>query len=200
MHAKKKNNAPRSLLDRLYDTVDDIQSLIFEKKTQEIETKYNAFCQSLAGQEITDRIAAVDLSSFRKQVDLTLKERIFGIISQKRDSDTPIKAVYFEYDPNNDWECFFFLCTNYLRAIENDDDWACDWITEIECPNIAGFAELEFNKDPFDSEFCLGKLAYAQARLMLNFAEVCFQFTSQVPICIAFHDQSGITRIFSDEE
>lgn len=45
---------------------------------------------------------------------------------------------------DNDWNSTFFICDEYTKLSE-DDDWANNWISEIEGPNLKEFAQI-YNK------------------------------------------------------
>ncbi|MBJ7968333.1 hypothetical protein JDS84_33600, partial [Bacillus cereus] len=70
------------------------------------------------------------------------------------------EAIYFEYDMDNDWNSTFFICDEYTKLSEEDDDWASDWISEVEGPDLKEFAQI-YNENRFDNnEKALGTTLY----------------------------------------
>ena len=111
-----------------------------------------------------------------------------------------MKAIYFEYDLDNGWDSHFFLCQDYRRADENDEDWACEWLSAFNGPGNPTLARLYKENKSFDeTPFALGSTLYLVARTVATFGSA-FGTMKQPPpcsVCMAFHDQNPIIRRYS---
>jgi hypothetical protein len=190
-----------SITTNFYKNLNDIQNLLYVKEFDKIEEKYLSLCSELAGIETAKAIASVDISCYQEKLAFQLENIVNEYLVNQTDSDNSdiIKAVYFEYDPDNDWSSSFFLCLDYLPLDEEDDDWACDWEVCLDGPNIPDFTNLNIEEHFLRTKKSLGKVTYAHARVIAAFARACNQVSCPIPICIGYHDQSTVTRIFKDE-
>ncbi|MEI4623965.1 hypothetical protein [Bacillus cereus] len=120
----------------IYEYLDQIQTELLDHSWQEIEVKYYDLCSKLAGEEQAKRIRNIDLDAFQNKLNDTLYTSIHT--ADKHSA----AAIYFEYDMDNDWQSVFFICNDYTALLEEGDDWASDWINEVEVPNLNGFARI----------------------------------------------------------
>lgn len=155
----------------------------------QIEQKYYSLCSQLAGAEEAKKIEKINLDKLQQLLEIGLTKSI------KLAHDYSAKAIYYEYDLDNEWSSHFFICTNYHPLLEQDDDWACDWVEELKGPDIVEFAHI-YSENGFDkTEKAVGITLYLVARTVVVFAKASRKVKSKIPICIAFHDQDPIMRI-----
>jgi uncharacterized protein YndB with AHSA1/START domain len=177
-----------NIYDYLYEFFLDLQ----DKSFNEIENKYYKICAKLAGAGRANKIKQIDVSDYINEMKSGLTQAILTANSE-RDA----KAIYFEYDLDNQWEGTFFICNEYNPAEDEDEDWACDCEIDIDGPNFLPFSEL-YEVDGFDEDdSAMGSNMYLVARTVLAFAQAYNELSekSTVPVCIAFHDQDPIYRI-----
>jgi uncharacterized protein YndB with AHSA1/START domain len=177
-----------NIYDYLYELHLDLQ----DKSLDEIENKYYKICAKLAGAGRANKIKQIDVSDYVLQLKPSLSQAISSAATEPNS-----KAIYFEYDLDNQWESTFFICTEYNPQEEEDEEWACDWEIDIEGPNFLPFGEL-YEQSGFDEDdFAIGSTMYLVARTVVAFAQAYHALTekSQLPVCIAFHDQDPIYRI-----
>ncbi|QQN86467.1 hypothetical protein [Bacillus toyonensis] len=153
----------------IYEYLDQIQTELLDHSWQEIEVKYYALCSKLAGEEQAKRIRNIDLDPFQNKLNDTLYTSIYT--ADKHSA----AAIYFEYDMDNDW--------------------ASDWINEVEGPDLKGFARIYAESGFDDNEKTLGTTLYLVVRTVTVFKRVVESVKTNIPICIGFHDQDPIMRI-----
>ncbi|RFB14709.1 hypothetical protein DZB84_14785 [Bacillus sp. HNG] len=175
----------------IFDHLDGFQADLRSKGLEELEEKYYNLCSKLAGIGFTDEIRKVDLQSYENKLTDLLQESIQLAHKQKA------KAIYFEYDLDNNWDSAFFICGDYSPLEDEDDDWASDWYGNVEGPALEKFSEIH-NINGFDkNEIAIGTTVYLIARTVLSFARAYNNVPTEdsLAICIAFHDQDLIIRI-----
>ncbi|MFC4104167.1 hypothetical protein [Paenibacillus xanthanilyticus] len=176
------------MASRIFSFLDELQHDLFREKLAAIEPKYFELCSGLAGKNEADRIQSIELADYQE----TLRSALNKAISLADDSS---KAIYFEYDLDNDWKSCFYLCNQYNTLEEEDEDWASEWEKHVEGPSHIEFAEI-YAEYGFDrSEAAIGNTLYLVARTVVALASVCQTVESHLPISIAFHDQDPIMRI-----
>ena len=174
----------------IYQYIAEMKPFIASRDWDSLENTYGAICRDLAGPSQADRIAKLAFPAYQALlcplVDRAIKEA----------NDCKAQAIYFEYDLDNDWDGGFFLCGQYNPESANDEDWACDWIRDFRGPGFpeasAVYCENHFDRTPIAK----GSTLYLVARTIAAFGRCVARATSPAPtICIAFHDQTPITRI-----
>ncbi|MDN3233149.1 hypothetical protein [Priestia megaterium] len=173
----------------IFEYLDEIQAELFQKSFEEIEAKYYEVCSTIAGIDIEKRIRNINLDIYQTQLRSSLYEALHIVNEQS------IEAIYFEYDMENDWESTFFVCDEYSSLSEEDDDWASDWIEEVEGPINKEFAYI-YQENGFDStEKAKAVTLFLVVRTVIAFGTVAQSMKVNVPLCIGFHDQDPIMRI-----
>ncbi|MBJ7950017.1 hypothetical protein [Bacillus cereus group sp. N24] len=171
----------------IYDYLDQMQAELLKHSWLEIEEKYYELCSKLVGKEQAKRIQNINLDLFQSKLKDAFSTSLH--IANQNSAE----AIYFEYDMDNDWNSTFFICDEYTKLSEEDDDWASDWISEVEGPDLKEFAQI-YNENRFDNnEKALGTTLYLIARTVVTFKKIIA--TIHIPICIGFHDQDPIMRI-----
>ncbi|WP_058486551.1 hypothetical protein [Defluviitalea phaphyphila] len=178
----------------IFQYLEEMQNELFEGDLEKIEEKYSSLCLKLAGKEQVEKIRSVNLEAFEQG----LKEGLIQSIDIANQNSA--KAIYYEYDLDNEWNSGFFICEEYNSLEEEDDDWACDWNEVIDGPDLKSYGDI-YLENGFDStDKAIGSTLYLVARTVCVFAKVVSEIanTVKIPICIAFHDQDPIMRISKD--
>ena len=81
------------------------------------------------------------------------------------------KAIYFEYNLDNEWDSQFYICEEYFSLEEEDDDWASEWTYDVEGPKSIELADV-YAENGFDiNEKAIGINLYLIARTVCSFYE-----------------------------
>jgi len=184
---------------KIFEYLDLMREHLKEQDWDETESKYRELAVKMCGEKLAGRIAKVDLSEYQDALCESLSKAV------EQAENLTAKAVYFEYDIDNDWQGVFLICPDYLPESEEDDDWACEWDDEVEGPSLTPFAKIYKKYGAYgDDEKGNGVTLFLIARTVCTFARCVDQLAStQVAICIGFHDQDPIWRILdidNDEE
>ncbi|MDQ0418685.1 hypothetical protein J2Z48_002888 [Croceifilum oryzae] len=178
-----------SIFKYLHEFQEDI---LFLDAIQQVECKYYDLCVDFASKEDAERIKAMNLETYKGELETSLLQAMK--LSKKKQA----RAIYYEYDLDNNWDSHFFLCSDYRPLAEQDDDWACDWEDVVKGPYLPEFARI-YSENGFDSSRkAIGITLYLIARTVCAFASVCYGTDRSVPLCIGFHDQDPIVRINTD--
>ena len=173
----------------IFDYLEEMQVELFQKSFEEIEDKYYRLCSTIAGDNVAERIRNVNLDIFQTTLKSSLQKALY--IENKQS----IEAIYFEYDMDNEWESTFFICDEYSSLSEEDDDWASEWIAEIEGPINREFAQI-YQENGFDAtEKAKAVTLFLVIRTVTALGTVAQGMKVNVPLCIGFHDQDPIMRI-----
>lgn len=173
----------------IFDYLEEMQVELFQKSFEEIEDKYYRLCSTIAGDNVAERIRNVNLDILQTKLKSSLQKALY--IENKQS----IEAIYFEYDMDNEWESTFFICDEYSSLSEENDDWASEWIAEIEGPINREFAQI-YQENGFDAtEKAKAVTLFLVIRTVTALGTVAQDVTVNVPLCIGFHDQDPIMRI-----
>ncbi|MCF6408129.1 hypothetical protein [Pseudalkalibacillus salsuginis] len=176
---------------KISDLIESLHEDIKNNPLQEVDEKYHQICINLSGSKLANEIRKVDLNDYISNLTNGL-QTAFEIVQ-----NTSAKAIYFEYDLDNDWDSTFFICDEYNPIEEEDDDWACDWIKDFEGPSLDCFSNIYLINGFDRNNKAIGATIYLIVRTVLSYAKAFehLLISSPVPLCIAFHDQDPITRI-----
>jgi len=160
----------------------------------QLEETYRILCTAHAGDGQASRITAVDLSGFTQQ----LRNQFIQAVARAKQSET--KAIYYEYDMDNDWHSVFFLCTDYTPRIEEDDDWASDWEETVDGPDSPELSSLYRENGFNDTDIATGSTLYLIARTVAALGRCVDDLQARgdldnMPVCIGFHDQYIVYRL-----
>ncbi|MGE7854719.1 hypothetical protein ACQKNI_00765 [Bacillus sp. NPDC094064] len=176
----------------MFQYLEEMQEDIFSLSVKQVEVKYYGICSTLASGAHAERIKMIRLDSYEKSVGKGLRETLEIAESEE------VKAIYFEYDLDNEWNSQFYICEEYVPLEEEDDDWASEWTYDIEGPKAIELANL-YDENGFDtSEKAMGITLYLIARTVCSFISACSEVRSNIQICIGFHDQDPIMRTGRD--
>ncbi|MGE6347742.1 hypothetical protein ACQKIY_02085 [Bacillus mycoides] len=176
----------------IFQYLEEMQEDVFSLSVSQIESKYYDICSTLASSEDAERIKLIPLDSYKESMRIGLKEALKVAESEEA------KAIYFEYDLDNEWDSQLYVCDDYMFLEVEDDDWASDWTDEIKGPSLGELADI-YGENGFDSdEKAIGITLYLIARTVCSFISACSGVQSSIPICIGFHDQDPIMRTGRD--
>ncbi|SCM95867.1 Uncharacterized protein BWINRASL_03115 [Bacillus mycoides] len=176
----------------IFQYLEEMQEDIFSLSVEQIEVKYYDICSTLASSAHAEQIKSIPLDSYKEGMRIGLKEALEITASEET------KAIYFEYDLDNEWDSQFYICDDYMFLEEEDEDWASDWTDKIEGPSLGELAAI-YGENGFDSDRkSVGITLYLIARTVCSFISACSGIQSNLPICIGFHDQDPIMRTGRD--
>jgi hypothetical protein len=181
----------------LKDFLDKLQSFSDEKKWDEIESYFYEYCLYYSSEEIAESIKKAQLDKYREAIEI-LNDRALGLAKQYH-----AKAVYFEYDLDNQWDSGYCICEDYASREEGDDDWAADFMLlddELDFYPVVEFGEFEF-ADYYRGGFMATSLNAAVNFYLIARTTALFGKMNEskdwgsIVLCIGFHDQEIVTRI-----
>lgn len=156
----------------IYDYIEQMTSHINAKEWDSLESHFKSVAESLAGKEYISKIAEVNLSSYQNSL---CKELSFAV---KKARNLSAKAVYFEYDLDNEWQSYFFVCQDYNPQTLGDDGWACDYLDKVEGSSLPPLGDLYISD--FDStETAKGANLYLIARTIVAFGRCCEKYQDE---------------------
>jgi hypothetical protein len=141
---------------------------------------------------VADAIAAVDVSAFEAMIESDL--RALSVTAW----DERAAAVYWEFDPEDDWNSAFFLCASYEPEEADSDDWAADFDDEtvVVGPSMPELAEL-YEPSWQDDEMGGACNLYLIARTMAAFGRAAARsWSAGLPLCSGYHDQQVVFRVY----
>ena len=180
--------------------LDEMAYYIQARDWDGLEQHYHDICGQLSGPAWAERISAVSLIEYGPVLSQGLHEAL------ARAHRLRARAVYFEYDLDNGWDSHFFICQNYrpeLPPSHSDpdwDDWACDWIDEVEGPSQTELAAI-YQESPefFETQLAQGLSLYLVAKTVAAFGRVSDGVDPRgIAVCLAYHD-GDIIRLYEAE-
>ncbi|HEF5694800.1 hypothetical protein ACQVWE_01780 [Bacillus cereus] len=176
----------------IFQYLEEMQEDVFSLAVEQIEAKYYDICCMLASTEYAERIKVIDVESYKVSIRVGLDAAVEMATTEEA------KAIYFEYDLDNEWTSQFYICEEYAPLEEEDDDWASEWTYDVEGPESVELADM-YNENGFDtSEKAIGITLYLIAKTLCSFISVRSEVQNNIPICIGFHDQDPIMRTGRD--
>lgn len=168
----------------------EMKPLIASRDWSSLERAYHELAAEMAGEEQAARIAQLAFPAYQLRLQPFLTKAHADALRLRA------KAIYFEYDLDNDWQSAFFICERYNAESAHDDDWACDWTEDFRGPDFADASAI-YREHSFDrTPVAKGSTLYLVARTVASFGRCCEQagFLA-VTTCMAFHGQDPIVRI-----
>lgn len=174
----------------IFGCIGDMDRYVSRRDWDGLEQAYAGTCQSLAGKDLCSKIERVNLAGYQTSLREGLEKAIDRAITLSA------KAVYFEYDLDNDWQSAFFICQNYLPQSVGDEDWASDWEDTIDGPSLPKFGGI-YEEDGFNrTDRAIGSTLYLIARTVATFGRAFEGLNAgELAVCMGFHDQEPIMRI-----
>lgn len=182
------NNMEHSEIN-FYQLQENLEEDIKHLNPTDLEEKYYEICIKLAGLDYARKIYSLSLESYKNELRDRFQQAL--TIAEKAKA----KAIYFEYDMDNSWSSAFYIHEEYNPQEYGDDDWACDWIDQVDGPFNESFAQI-YKENGFDVHDCaIGTHIYLIARTVALLVEIVREFEVDMVVGIGFHDQDPIMRI-----
>jgi hypothetical protein len=137
----------------IYKYLEKMDSYISKADWGGLEKAYEQVAKKSVTEKQVQKILEINLSDYQNKLS---KGLVSAVRKAKR---TEAKAIYFEYDLDNDWASNFFICPDYKTPDAEDDDWASDWIDEVKGPDCVAFGTL------YDTSF--DRTAFARGNNLL---------------------------------
>ena len=174
----------------IYEHIEQMKPFIKRTDWAGLEEEFCALAENLGGTGTARPIKSLDFDRYQQALSSGLDQ------AKRMASRLEARAIYLEYDLDNDWESTFFLCKEYRSEAADDDDWACDYVQTIPGPAFPEASAI-YDENGFDrTPLATGSTLYLIARTVASFGRVaCLAPSGSLPICIAYHDQDPIFRI-----
>jgi hypothetical protein len=175
----------------IFHELDLMQRRIIDGDWPQFEKHYAKACSSDAP-NLATKIEAVDLGSYHS-------DRLFGSYCKalKKANKSSASAIYYEYDMDNDWDTNFFVCPEYAPREAGDDDWACEYNGVVRAPGIYDFGKIYSSLGGFCTDQTgTSAILYMIARTVVSLKEILDRKPSTKVVCMAFHDQDPVHRLF----
>jgi hypothetical protein len=178
--------------DNVFEELDRMRPIANAERWTDLEREFEVVARRLASDVRADNIRTVDLTAYEAALSKHLRQ------AYQAARAATAAAIYFEYDLDNGWDSTFFICGAYRPEAAADDDWACDWESDFPGPSLDSFAALYAQNRGFaESPFATGSSLFLVARTVASFGRAALQAgTPPCVLCIGFHDQSPIQRLF----
>lgn len=187
---QKPNIGTRASYVDIHAHLSEMKPFVASRDWNGLEHAFYALAAEMAGAEQAARIAQLPFRAYQLRLQPFLAKAHTAAVRHSA------KAIYFEYDLDNDWQSAFFICERYNAESAQDDDWACDWTEDFRGPDFAEasaiYRENSFNRTPVAK----GSTLYLVARTVASFGRCCEQAgLLATTTCMGFHDQDPIVRI-----
>jgi hypothetical protein len=154
-----------------------------------LEQQSELRCQEHAGETDSLSISRVPVQAYQTALASSLS---FAVAKANAAS---AKAIYFEFDMEDGWTSWFFICPTYQERW--DRLLGTDYLEEIDGPRMPQFAEIYGELQifaPVPREATM--TSYLIARTFACFGRASQPFAaSGISFGIAFHDQDEIIRL-----
>ncbi|MBG9580495.1 hypothetical protein ABE42_15115, partial [Bacillus thuringiensis] len=88
----------------IFQYLEEMQEDVFSLAVEQIEAKYYDICCMLASTEYAERIKVIDVESYKVSIRVGLDAAVEMATNEEA------KAIYFEYDLDNEWTSQFYIC------------------------------------------------------------------------------------------
>jgi hypothetical protein len=170
----------------VWDDLDRITHLAKAHDSSQLFAFGRERCLALAGESVVDALAALDTAGYVAGLE------VGAHAAAAKAQEVEAQAVYFEYDPDNQWSSNFFICGSYSAA---DSAWASEWQDRVPGPSMAAFAaqyDSRFGDDPSSQ----GRTVMLVARTMAALVDATAWWPGGLVLAAAYHDQDQITTIW----
>lgn len=176
--------------DYVQGIFDEMQVLINRQDWEGLEALGFQGCSEFVDEGVARSINAIDFDSYQRVLHPLIQKAVL------RARELNVAAIYFEYNSDNLWQSDFFLCDQYFRRDEKDEDWACEWVEEVHGPDFSAAAEI-YESYPYRGTIkSTWPLAFLVARTVCALGR-CVEVIDieRIAVCIGFHDQDVIMRL-----
>jgi hypothetical protein len=178
------------------DFLDIVQEFSKQKDWNGMESYFNQYCERFVSAGVAAAIKNVDLVECERYLTTKTNEA-FSLAKAHS-----VKAIYYEYNIQNDWASNFYICPNYNPIETQDDDWVVNF---IQIDELKGFEPTAENIPELSG--CLYECEGVEERTVVEYyliarTTAAFGRATQVldlgniALCIGFHDQQIVTRIY----
>lgn len=167
-----------------------MRPFISSRDWQGLDAYFGELCLETAGSSAYEQISTIDLTTYENDL-------LKGLQESFTQSSDDIRAIYYEYNMDNNWNGAFYLCRDYKPLSEVDDDWACyvDGMKVIEGPDNLPFSHIY---EDFMFDHCWENVvtSFLIARTIAAFGRALSrQDTKHIRVCMAFHEQNPVLRM-----
>ncbi|QOL20384.1 hypothetical protein [Candidatus Bodocaedibacter vickermanii] len=182
------------------DFLDIIQELSTQKDWDGLESYFNKYCAALVSAEVANTIQNVNLSEYENNLMNKAKEALSLAIEHNA------KAVYFEYYIP-DWSGGFYICPDYNSTEIQDDDWAANFISfrddslhfyPFGSQNTFEFEDLFYECEGTEEQSVVEYYLIARTTALFGRVSQTIDW-GNIALCIGFHDQQIVTRIYEPQ-
>jgi hypothetical protein len=178
------------------DFLDLIQGFSTQKDWDGLESYFHQYCERFVSAGVASNIKQVNLAECENYLTTKTNEA-FSLAKAHS-----VKAIYYEYNIQNDWASNFYICPNYNPIETQDDDWVVNF---IQIDELKGFEPTAENIPELSG--CLYECEGVEERTVVEYyliarTTAAFGRATQVldlgniALCIGFHDQQIVTRIY----
>jgi hypothetical protein len=174
----------------IFDALSRLPKWITKANWDSLESTFHNQAREWSGRSLARRIGEVDLKRYQAALSRGLSEAATAA------GERQAKGLNFEFDMDKGWDGRFLVCEQYLPASAKDDDWASEWILEIEGPGIPEFAGI-YREYGFDrSDQAKGSTLYMIARTVAAMGRCMTPgITGGSALCIGYRGQNPIVRM-----
>ena len=182
------------------DFLDIVQRLSKQKDWDGLEAYFNQYCTALVSAEVAANIQNVNLAEYENILIQKAKEALSLALAHN------VKAVYYEYNIP-DWSGGFYICPDYNSSEMQDDDWAADFILTNDgsldfdptiLQNTFQFSDFWYECDGIEERTVVEYYLVARTTAMFGRVTETIDWDN-IALCIGFHDQYIVTRIYEPQ-
>ena len=172
----------------------DLEKFIIDGDLKGAEDFAVKTCKSLGlSDKMLKMINNVNLGNYEKSIEKAIPEAIE--VAKEFDA----KAIYFDYDIDNDWDSYLFICSDYNSVEDDNEGWSTKWVASINTVSLYEYADIflkEAKQNFFESNEDTAILLMLIAKTNILFARAALKYKDcGFKICIGYHDQDIATRI-----
>ena len=182
------------------DFLDIVQEFSKQKDWNGLESYFNQYCAALVSAEVAAEIQNVNLSEYENNLMNKAKEALS--VAKAHNA----KAIYYEYYIP-DWTGGFFICPDYNSSEMQDDDWAAKFIpfrdsslyfNPTVAPNTFEFKDLFYESEGVEERTVVEYYLIARTTALFGRVSQAIDW-GNIALCIGFHDQQIVTRIYEPQ-
>lgn len=176
--------------ETIFEYLAQMNSFVMRQDWDGLESFSQSLARTLAGEDRSNAIASLSFLDYERNLSFCLNNAL------QEGRRIRAGAIYFEFDLENDWQGFFFLCRRYKPEAMGDDDWASDYAEVVQGPDFPEQSSI-YKPGGFDkTNQAKGVTLYLIARTIASFGRAAEALGPwEIPVCAAFHDQDPIFRI-----
>jgi hypothetical protein len=180
-------------IESMRTRIETMRAWIARRDWHGLEARAETACR-LLDPVATDAIADIDLTSYEDRL-------ADGLRTAGAQGSSQVRAMYWEFDPDNGWSSAFFSCLAYSPERRADDDWASDFddsrvLPGPDQPALAAQFASSWDATPEIAS----RNAYLIARTIAAFGRAAASaWDAPIPLCAGYHDQDRVFRVVAAE-